>query len=97
MNGTSKPDTVVVSPQVLELVEEAGEDVEDDDGAVAAALGARHATAAAAIAEPGAVAGETTSVMSVYMLQVKTTPLAPSSQKSMPLSIQDNTTHFCLV
>ena len=65
--------------QVLELVEEDGEHVEDDDGAVAAALGpgagadgATSATAtAAAAAAADAVAAAASSVTSVYMLQVR--------------------------
>lgn len=55
--------------QVLELVEEAGEDVEDDDGAVAAALGPRR-TSAASIAADAEASNAGSSVTSVYMLQV---------------------------
>lgn len=63
--------------QVLELEEEAGEDVEDDDGAVAAAWGRGKEglpSTAAADAEAGAeVAAATANVNSVYMLQARNT------------------------
>lgn len=55
---------------MLELVEEAGEDVEDDDGAVAAALGPRR-TSTASIAADTEASNAGSSVTSVYMLQVR--------------------------
>ncbi|CAM9649737.1 unnamed protein product, partial [Ectocarpus fasciculatus] len=63
--------------KVLELVEEAGEEVEDDDGAVAAALGKKgressgggpESEGAGALA--AAAAADASSVTSVYMLQM---------------------------
>ncbi|CBN77552.1 conserved unknown protein [Ectocarpus siliculosus] len=65
--------------KVLELVEEAGEEVEDDDGAVAAALGKKgressgggpESEGAGTLAAAAAAAADASSVTSVYMLQM---------------------------
>lgn len=61
--------------QVLELEEEAGEDVDDDDGAVAAAWGRGREGSASTegtdAAGPDAEAAVATSINSAYLLQVK--------------------------
>lgn len=57
--------------KVLELVEEAGEDLEDDDGAVAAALGREREGSSATVGRDAAEAAAVANVISVYMLQAR--------------------------